>query len=203
VLIGASATAGVTVDSEGDIFTTGNGGVYRVAGMPAVELPFDDNASSSQFATAIAFDPGSQPFEAFRGPGGGRLAYMADFGFASQDSFITLVTPARLGDYNGDGDVDDEDYALWLQTYGAMDEQPADGNLDGSTSAADYVAWRKSAPQANELLSAPAASSVPETAATSLIAMALITSAFRQRRRLRLAEEFDPTSAKRSARDPR
>jgi hypothetical protein len=204
VLIGASATAGVVVDSEGDIFTTGAAGLYRVVGTPATELPFDDNDGPSQFATAITFDPGSQPFEAFRGPGGGRLAYQADFSFGQEDPFITLLTPARLGDYNADGDVDDEDYALWLETYGAMDELPADGNLDGTTSAADYVAWRKFVPQLNELLSATAAFSVPEPATTSTVAVSLILLVLhRQRRWPRTTAGFGPTPARRIVRGPR
>ena len=76
------SSAGVIVDSEGDIFTTGSGGLFRVAGAPLAETSFDSNGNAFQFATAIAFDPGSQPFEGFSGPDGGRLAFMADFGFA-------------------------------------------------------------------------------------------------------------------------
>jgi hypothetical protein len=204
LLSGMQSSAGVAVDSEGDIFTTGSGGLFRMDGAPLAELPFDDNESPFQFATAISFDASLGPFQGFRGPDGGRLAYMADFGFAGQDSYITLLTPAQLGDYNGDGIVDDADYALWLETYGSTDELPADGNLDGSTSAADYVAWRKFAPQMNELLSATTEFSVPEPATTSAIAVSLMLLVlYRQRRWPRTAAGFGPMSTRRITRVPR
>jgi len=147
ILNGMQSQAGVAVDITGDIFTTGNDGLFRLAGAPLAELPFDSNGNPDQFATAIAFDPGSRPFDAFRGPGGGRLAYQADFAFGYEDPFITLLTPARLGDYSGDGQIDDADYSLWRETYSAADALTADGNLDANTSAADYVVWRKFASQ--------------------------------------------------------
>jgi hypothetical protein len=183
ILSGMQSSAGVTVDSEGDIFTTGRGGLYRVAGDPIAETSFDENGNPPQFATAIAFDPGSLPFEGFRGPGAGRLAYQADFAFGYEDPFITLLTPAQPGDYNGDGDVDDADYALWLETYGAMDELAADGNLDGSTTAADYVAWRKFAPDVLATSAAIRPTSVPEpTTWTAAALFVTLTICWRRRR---------------------
>jgi hypothetical protein len=193
VVIGAFASAGVMVDSEGDIFTTGSGGLYRVAGTPPTELPFDNNGSTSQFATAISFDAGSQPFEPFQGPGGGRLAYMAEFGFASQDSFITMLTPARPGDYNGDGDVDDADHSLWVESYGSTDDLRADGDLDGSTTAADYVVWQKFAQEIFVLSAGLGASSVPEPALTGSAAMLVFSVAmFGLRRRNHELARFGP-----------
>ena len=126
LLAGMQSSAGVAVVGN-DIYTTGNGGLFHVAGAPPAETPFDSNGNMFQFATAIAFDPGSQPFEGFAGPGGGRLAYMADFGFAMQDSFITLLTPAEPGDYNADGHVDANDYTVWRGAYGT-NNLSADGN---------------------------------------------------------------------------
>jgi hypothetical protein len=129
--------------------------------MPLAETPFDDNGNPFQFATAIAFDPGLRPFERFTGPDGGRLAYMADFGFAMQDSFVTLLTPARPGDYNTDGDVDEEDFALWRSTFGST-VLSADGNRDGRVDAADYVIWRKNSLSAATNASEVLPLSVPE-----------------------------------------
>jgi hypothetical protein len=112
LLADMQSAAGVAVDSEGDIFTTGSGGLFRVAGAAPAESSFDDNGNPSQFSTALAFDAGADAFEPFMGPDGGRLAYLADFGFAMQDTFVTLLTPAQPGDYNTDGSVDDEDFTF-------------------------------------------------------------------------------------------
>jgi hypothetical protein len=186
LLSGMQSSAGVVVDSEGDVFTTGSGGIFRVAGSPLAELQFDENGNAFQFATAIAFDPGSLPFEGFRGSDGGRMAYMADFGFASQDMFITLLTPARAGDYNSDGDVDAEDYALWGQTYGSADDPSADGDLDGIVSASDYVIWRKFAPEVFSTFAPTITLGVPEPTTDSivLVLFAAATTMFRRRRAL-------------------
>jgi hypothetical protein len=50
------------------------------------------------------------------------------------------------GDYNSDGDVDEDDYGLWRSTFNFTNRgapQPADGNGSGTVDAADYVIWRK------------------------------------------------------------
>jgi hypothetical protein len=143
LLSGMQSSAGIAVDSEGDLFTTGSGGLFSVAGSPLAESSFDSNGSASQFATGIAFDAGTHPFAPFAGPEGGRLAYMADFGFSSQDEFITLLTPAQPGDYNGDGFVEASDLAVWRSAFGSTTDLSADGNLDGIVNSSDYVIWRK------------------------------------------------------------
>ncbi len=171
LLAGMQSSAGVTVAGN-DIYTTGSGGLFRVAGAPPSETSFDSNGNTFQFATAIAFDPGSQPFEGFAGPSGGRLAYMADFGFATQDSFITLLTPAEPGDYNADGHVDANDYAMWRSAYGSTNLS-ADGNRDGRVDAADYVIWRKHLPPPTQNSSAAAGANVPEPPAVAFLTVLL------------------------------
>jgi hypothetical protein len=169
ILAGMQSGAGVSVDSEGDIFTTGSGGLFRIDETTPAEVPFDNNGTAFQFATAIAFDAGDNPFEPFRGPDGGRLAYMADFGFSQEDEFVTLLTPAAPGDYNADGEVDTDDYALWRQTIGAANDLSADGNLDGELNAADYVVWRKFATSGAAGMLVPAPNlGVPEPAACAM-----------------------------------
>lgn len=140
-LLGDMQSAAGVVTTGDYIFTTGSGGLFQVTGTPLAEVPFDANGNSSQFATAIAFDAGIQPFEPFAGPNGGRLAYMADFGFTAQDSFVTVLTPAQPGDYDADGDVDLLDYSAWRGAFGS-DNPAADGNRDGQVDAVDYVVWR-------------------------------------------------------------
>jgi hypothetical protein len=52
---------------------------------------------------------------------------------------------ASLGDYNVDGEVDDEDYDYWTSHFGENSGPglTADGNGDEAIDAADYVVWRK------------------------------------------------------------
>lgn len=45
------------------------------------------------------------------------------------------------GDYDGNGYVDEDDYALWRMKFGTNDPA-ADGNGDGVVDAADYSIWR-------------------------------------------------------------
>jgi hypothetical protein len=183
LLSGMQSSAGVMVDSEGDLFTTGSGGLFRITGSPLAETAFDSNGSASQFATAVAFDAGSHPFERFAGPDGGRLAYMADFGFASQDSFVTILTPARPGDYNGDGQVNANDFAIWRSAFGSTSNASADGNGDGVVDSRDYVIWRKSVPTAGTGFAATGLVSVPEPRAMATVMTGLMFLAFACRRR--------------------
>ncbi len=172
LLSGMQSSAGVVV-ADNDIYTTGSGGVFRVSGFPPTETSFDSNGDPSQFATAIAFDPGIQSFEPFSGSDGGRLAYMADFGFASQDSFVTLLTPSEPGDYNADGHVDADDYATWRAAY-STSNLAADGNLDGQVDASDYVLWRAHLMSSAQDLSLAGKSGVPEPATLCVLMVALV-----------------------------
>jgi len=171
---GLISSAGLAVDSEGDIFTTGVGGLYVLSGSPPVETPFDSNGRSGQFATAIAFDPGSRPFEPFAGPDAGRLALMADFGFAMQDSFITLLAPAQAEDFNSDGGVDGDDLAIWATGFGTDAEahiEDGDADRDGDIDGHDFLLWQRAVnggpqPFASRFV---ATAAVPEPAVWKLI----------------------------------
>jgi hypothetical protein len=46
------------------------------------------------------------------------------------------------GDYNHDGIVDQMDYLVWREHFGATANLNADGNGNGIADAADYVIWR-------------------------------------------------------------
>lgn len=48
------------------------------------------------------------------------------------------------GDYNGDGDVDGDDYQAWVTDFGTAADR-SDGNGDGLVDAADYTVWRDNA----------------------------------------------------------
>ena len=51
--------------------------------------------------------------------------------------------PGVPGDYDGDGDVDSDDYTVWNGSYGQSGAGlAADGNGDGVVDAADFTVWR-------------------------------------------------------------
>jgi hypothetical protein len=86
----------------------------------------DDFTDADIAAFEIAFDPASQALT----------------GSAVFDNFV--VRDGLVGDYNGDGVVDGDDYDFWQATFGSTvtPGHGADGNADGKVDAADYVAWR-------------------------------------------------------------
>jgi hypothetical protein len=73
------------------------------------------------------------------------------------DPFVELP-----GDYDGDGLVNDDDYAVWLAGYGSTESLLADGNGDGLVDAADYTVWRDNYGASWEDFLYPASLSVPE-----------------------------------------
>jgi prepilin-type N-terminal cleavage/methylation domain-containing protein len=58
----------------------------------------------------------------------------------------TIVDPPQIpGDYDGNEEVEMEDFDTWVEMYGdgVANGTGADGNGDGIVDAADYVLWRK------------------------------------------------------------
>lgn len=87
---------------------------------------------------------------------------------------------ARLvGDYDQNGIVDPADLTVWAQTFGSRFMLNADGNADGQVNAADYSVWRNYYNQAGGN-----AAAVPEPAAWSLAAIALVGLGLRWRREI-------------------
>ncbi|QDT70034.1 Spherulation-specific family 4 [Planctomycetes bacterium MalM25] len=80
-----------------------------------------------------------------------------------------VAAPPLAGDYDGDGDVDPDDYVVWTAGYGSA-ELAADGNGDGVVDAADYTVWR-------DAFTAQPAVSVPEPGALgAAVSMLLLCS---------------------------
>ncbi|TWT85891.1 Soluble aldose sugar dehydrogenase YliI precursor [Posidoniimonas polymericola] len=71
------------------------------------------------------------------------------------------------GDYDIDGDVDQDDYTVWRSTYGSNLLLAADGNGDGVVNAADYTVWRDNIGAA---LPAPSPAESPIAVATDSLA---------------------------------
>lgn len=166
----------VILDSEANIYTTGGGGLYQVTGTPLAEI----SVLPAGFSGAMAFDSGT--FEKFAGPDGGRLAFVAEGSFGIEDQFVTILTPARPGDYNADGLVDASDYGVWRSAVGS-ENLAADGNNDGIVDGADYVLWRHHLQSTTENSGAAAGANVPEPATTILMFMPLAAIVVLSRRR--------------------
>lgn len=100
-------------------------------------------------------------------------------GLLYDDLIAGDLLPAARGDFDGDGSVDDADFTLWRNNFGASGSAPytlGDGDGDGSTTGSDFLIWQRELP--TTLISA-----IPEpaTATLSLFAAAIVFS--RRRRR--------------------
>ena len=67
-----------------------------------------------------------------------------------------------MGDYDGDRDVDADDYAVWIASFGMTGNLPADGNNDGVVNTSDYVVWRRAMSTAGGGAVASMSFAVPE-----------------------------------------
>jgi GH18 family chitinase len=88
------------------------------------------------------------------------------------------------GDFDGDHDMDEDDFNIWRSAFGQTTDLRADGNGNGVVDSADYVVWRKHAAVAGN--GSLANGNVPEPACVSSIAISLFlfaaTRGFERRR---------------------
>jgi hypothetical protein len=70
-------------------------------------------------------------------------------------SLTPIDTPFQPADYNYDDIVDSVDLFAWTASFGNTVDLYADGNLDGSVNAADYVLWRKAYEQSIAMIETP------------------------------------------------
>ena len=87
---------------------------------------------------------------------------------------VDYVGAPSLGDFNGDGIVDMNDYKAWKNAFGSANTA-ADGNGDGTVDAADFTIWRNSLGRVVFGAGPGATSSVPEptTLVLTILAMAV------------------------------
>ncbi|MGD9634098.1 MAG: hypothetical protein AB7G28_13370 [Pirellulales bacterium] len=80
-----------------------------------------------------------------------------------------LNTAAPAGDFNADGQVNEQDYVVWRSTFGSstiLYGSGADGNYNGKIDAADFTIWR------NGMIEGGGAIIVPEPSALLLTMLA-------------------------------
>ncbi len=86
----------------------------------------------------------------------------AGFGPNFIASFELTHTSPIVGDYNCSGSVDNDDYALWSQSFGSSGSFAADGNGNGAVDAADYVVWRANSSAAKDSNVRASSQTIPE-----------------------------------------
>ena len=95
---------------------------------------------------------------------------LAGLDIAGATNLLNATAPS--GDFNGDGDVDANDYTAWRNAFGSstiLYGSGTDGNYDGVINTADYIVWR------NSMIGAGTGSSfaaVPEPSTFALSALA-------------------------------
>ncbi len=77
---------------------------------------------------------------------------------------VRYVNPIQ-GDYDIDGDVDQDDYNVWKNNFGSNLLLAADGNRNGVVDAADYTVWRES------FIAAQSAAALGEASTSSSLAV--------------------------------
>jgi hypothetical protein len=104
--------------------------------------------------------------------------YLCEFGLVNGGLWVRSnawsLTQAidETGDYNGDGNVGQDDFAFWMANFGADGNLAADGNGNGVVDAADFVVWRD---RFGPLVGADEAAVVPEPATSPLFMIAVAT----------------------------
>ena len=91
------------------------------------------------------------------------------FGFLNLPSGLQRITFA-IGDYDLDGSVSVDDYAIWKGSYGSSIDLSADGNGDGLVDATDYALWRDNLGSSTVAL----ASNLPEAKSLTLTLIAVL-----------------------------
>jgi predicted phosphodiesterase len=95
----------------------------------------------------------------------------------SPDNYYDIaLSPIIAGDYDGDGKMDGGDFLVWQRSLGSATELAADGNENGIVDAADLAIWRANYGAGGPLANA---ATVPEPAAMSLAAAAVLVGWFR------------------------
>jgi hypothetical protein len=97
-------------------------------------------APQDNILTYQASPGGSFLINAYDLPGIGFQDTKFVWAFVGFDESISL--PFATGDYDRDGDVDDDDYAEWQSQFALTGYRTADGNGDMTINAADFVLWR-------------------------------------------------------------
>lgn len=97
-----------------------------------------------------------------------------DFGLAWR---LSNIADGRFaGDYNGNGVVEQGDYALWVTSLGSRLDLRADGDDNGVVDQADYAIWKSGLGQTfGSAAQVAAANVIPEPSTWALLCMLLLS----------------------------
>jgi hypothetical protein len=97
--------------------------------------------------------------------GDGEAQFQLSASGAAWAYFTPLDEPDLPGDFDGDGDADEDDFMIWRGSFGASSGatlSQGDGNHNGSVDAADYTVWRDNYRDSGLGTASASITSVPE-----------------------------------------
>jgi hypothetical protein len=165
--------------------TTTDGNYYTIGGRsvwlpgPALAAERVNYAYQQGLQHVFFWELGHDVHPTFEHPDPNQRANKTSLLRAAFEAKLALHSPK--GDYDGDGDTDANDYAVWANSLGSTGKTRADGNGDQIVDAADYVLWRKLAGAARAG-GTVAPGQIPEpSAAWLLLIAALVLARFQYR----------------------
>lgn len=96
---------------------------------------------------------------------------------------VALTSTVQPGDYDADGDVDEDDFETWRFGFGSTTNLAADGNHNSVVDAADYAVWRDNVSFGSGGGAGLSGVPVPEPQTLSLGVLALVAAGAASRRR--------------------
>lgn len=167
------ANTGSNVEILDDLFDVVVGVFYDADTTPDPPWPGANDMSSIYLTDISAADPSDGSNWAFSvdGVDGAHFGNSPRTGDIGSPGFIQGVSIATNADFDGDGDIDGDDYLIWQRGFGIGSPGLADGdaNGDGSVNALDLEAWSQ---QFGSQPLAPSLSQVPEPTTLLLILLA-------------------------------
>lgn len=167
------------ITSDGNYYTIGGRSVWLPG--PSLAAQRVQYAYQQGLQHLIIWELGQDVHPTFEHPDPNQRANKTSLLRAAFEAKLALHSPK--GDYDGDGDTDANDYAVWANTLGTSGKVRADGNGDQLVDAADYVLWRKLATGGGS--GGAIGAVVPEPSAVYLLAILILGYVFECRRVVR------------------
>ena len=95
---------------------------------------------------------------------------------STDPSFVAAVRVTLLGDYDGDGQVDGDDLAVWKSNFGqavSSGSIPGDGDSDGDVDGSDFLLWQRNLGSSSNLMANSSPATAPAGAGDSALTLEL------------------------------